>query len=471
MSYTLTIDGNVYAPIAQSIIIKRLVNGEDTLEFAIILQDSTQPIEIGDGGTFVVDGVTIFGGTVDEAHEEDILLSDGRTVRKIRYIMEDYNQICDRRIVANVYTNDTMGNIIADIVTNYLTDEGITVDNVETGPTIDKAVFNYATVASAFNEISDLTGFYWWIDSDKDLHFSSRATNAAPWSITAGNNPYMSFRVRRNRIKYRNRQYVRAGQDTTDPRTEDFVGDGTRQTFTLQYPVAAAPTITLDEDAQTVGILGIDTGQQWYWNKGSYNIVQELTDGAIEENEDLAVTYTGLFPIIVQAESDTEIAARAAAENLSGIYEHVTDDPNIDDSDDALTKAQGLLRRFGSIDKIVMYKTRTAGIEPGQLQRIEVAEHDINGDYLIDRVIITLEDNGEDLRYDITALSGEAFGGWAEFFQRLALHGRRYAIRENEVLVLLRTIEDAFSLSDTVDAVQDTHLVGTAIVGFTMVAA
>lgn len=53
------------------------------------------------------------------------------------------------------------------------------------------------------------------------------------------------------------------------------------------------------------------------------------------------------------------------------------------------------------------------------------------------------------VRYTAVALDGEAIGGWTTFFQKLAQSTRTFVIRENEVLMMLRTFSDAVVLADT----------------------
>ena len=46
-------------------------------------------------------------------------------------------------------------------------------------------------------------------------------------------------------------------------------------------------------------------------------------------------------------------------------------------------------------------------------------------------------------------MDGEALGGWADFFAALAAAGRRFVIRENEVLVVARMAADVLSFTDS----------------------
>src|SRR6185295_19222332 len=151
-----------------------------------------------------------------------------------------------------------------------LSDDGITLDiNMETGPTLEHVIFNYRTAAESFNDLGELTGFTWYIDYNKVLHFFSRTYFLAPFDLTS-DLLYRNLTSQATREQYRNTQWIRAGKDISSILTESFHGDGTpgkQTTFTLALPVALAPTITLNGNPQTVGIRNVDTlGFQWYWN-------------------------------------------------------------------------------------------------------------------------------------------------------------------------------------------------------------
>jgi len=62
---------------------------------------------------------------------------------------------------------------------------------------------------------------------------------------------------------------------------------------------------------------------------------------------------------------------------------------------------------------------------------------------------VTSQDVGGKLyRYAVQALSGESLGGWLNWFKKLATASRKKVIRENEVVLLLRTVEDTIVMSD-----------------------
>lgn len=444
------------------------LNNRSTAQFALL--DPAGAVRLSIGQEVVVldfDGLTRhFGGTIDDLTEETPW---GTSALLFVAACVDYTQLGDRHLVARAYDTpgQTLEDIVLDIVAEDLAGEGVTTAAVETGPVVSAVVFSYESVTDAFNRLATLTGYSWYIDYNKDLHFFARESNPAPIAITATNAKARRLRVRSTRGDYRNRQYVRAGTDLTASRTESFKGDGTRKTFNLSFPAGAAPTVTVNAVSATVGIKGVETGKDWYWNQGAAEISQDDGASALGTGDTLAVTYRGLFPILVLAQDDLEIASRAALEGGTGIYEALDVDEGIDDDTLALDKAVALLRRDGRIPRTVEFETDEVGLRAGQLLPITVPANDLSGDWLID-AIDGQDLEGQRMRYQVRALDGAGVGGWQAFFRALLARRAPALSRENEMLLLLRTATAGVVCSDVAgsSSAAPESRVGFALVGY-----
>ena len=470
MAIVLTIAGadKTALLVATSLAVSDELNARNTCAFTLDDPAGTYRPAIGAVVTVVDGGTTYFAGTIEEVQE---VAWAGGTTQTLTVTCVDYTQLCDRHLVAREFTSQTLVQIVTDLVTLALPGEGITYSATGTPVvTIDKAIFNYQTVAECLNELTDLVACSWYVDYSKVLRVIARTTNLAAFNITDGSPQFLadSLTMTKTRGQYRNRQYVRAGQDLTSSRVESFKGDGTRKAFTLNFPVAKVPTVTVNAVSKTVGIRGVDTGKDWYWNGGDPIMSQDDGAAALTTSDTLAVTYQGFFPIIVQSQSEKEIADRKTVEGGTGLYETIADEPTINTDDLANAKAAGLLRRYGVIPTVLTYQTDTGGLKAGQLQTVTLTRYGISAaEYLLEKVDLRDLD-GTDLRYTVTALSGEALGGWHEFFRKLVKGGRKFVIRDNEVLLLLRATSEAVALTDAMTPTTGTResRVGTALVGY-----
>jgi hypothetical protein len=450
MALTYTIGGadkTAYVA-AQTLNVTGVLNARDVCRFTT--RDTTGAYKPSVGQEVIIaDGATrYFAGTIDSTTER---VQAGTSILICECQCVDYNQFCDRHLVAQIYENQTLKEIVEDIVARDLAGEGVTTVNVQTGLTITKAVFNYETVTDAFNELAELTGYSWSIDYSKDLHFFARETNYALVAITGAN--ARNFSVRSTRDQYRNRQYVRAGYALTAPRTESFVGDGTRKSFNLAFPCGKVPSaITVDATPKTIGIREVETDKDFYWQKGETAISQDDAAGALTDLEILAVTYQGQYPLLVDNRNSPEIASRAAVEGGTGLYEAIQDESDYDDDSLAIDKGNALLRKYGRIGKTVTFETDEDGLQAGQLVNITLSELVLSGAYLISQIVTRDATGLGGLRYKVTALDGEDLGGWVEFFRKLSAAGQKFVIRENEVLLMLRYTRDEVKCGDTLTA-------------------
>lgn len=487
MAITLTIGGVDYtdALLIETLEVSDQLGQRNTASFSLKAPSGAYLL-VSDDDTYVVDdadnyigggtrpelgatvellngATTIFAGEIDGMVEGS--LAPGAEAVQMDIDAVDWNCLADRKLVAGVYEtpSQTLGDIARDLVAVYLAGFGVTDTDVEDGPMVDRALWNYQTVAEALNELCEMTGYAWNIDYDKVLHVFARETNAAPFGLTESSANWRDMRVTRERSRYRNLQYVRAGTNETDTLSEALAGDGTRKVFTLGFPAATEPVIAVAGVSKTVGIGGLETGFDWYWNKGSTEIKQDDGAAAVTDGVVIDVDYTGMQPIQVAAQDDVELLAR-------GTWEAIEDRPNIDAEDLASAVAAGLLRKFARTTIAVEFETDTDGLQAGQLISIEVPRHDLSGSYLIDSVSIA-DIQGTRLRYRVQALDGEALGGWEDFFRSLLRVGRKFVIRENETLLLLRSVTETVSLTDSVTATttavaSSKWVVGTSELGY-----
>lgn len=445
------------------------VNSRNTMRFK--LHGKTSSLVVPSDGQEVIffDGATrLYAGILIEPEQE---VFPGKGLKHLHCQAGGYELITDRRVVAAVYENQTFAAIVTDIVNTHLAGEGITLGTVDTGPTLTKVPFNYQTATDALNEVAELAGYSWWIDVNKALQ--ARARTSVLGSTTFDETNVRWFRLKPSRERYRNKQFIRAGVDLTDSRTEKHAGDGKTRAFALKFPVGKVPTsVKVNAVSKTIGIHQVDTGKDFYWNKSDVFVKQDDAGTLLADTDELEVTYQGEFPITVSAQDDAEITTRAAAEGAgTGIYEHVEEHPQIDDADAALDVATAYINRYGRMPDVARFETDVTGVRAGQLITINIPEYGVNGQFLVQRVNAS-DSSGTKLWFTVEALSGDAHGGWQEYFRTLQQARRKLDDpRDNEVVNFLRTTNEEVYCHDVVNALSAAAVttVGAARVGFSEV--
>lgn len=466
MTIEVSIDGvdrsGMYRP--GTLRVRETLAGRNTGEFTLLDAAQTYRPSIGELVEVLHDGSTIFKGTVDKADEED---PPAGNFNRLKITCVDFNQLANRFLVAKRYekAGQTLQDIVEDVVDveTELSLEGVTVEDISGDPLIETAHFDYRTVRQAFDDLARESGYSWGIGYDKILRFSGlgSVSSGVKFQETGVNN-YIGARITKTREKYRNRQFVRGEKQPTDPRTETFVGDGERQTFTLSFEVANDPDLTrpivkVDGVVQDVGVRGVESEQEfdWFYNLGEKEISQDISSDPLTSGDQLSVAYIGQFPFIIEFEDSAEIATRAAVEGGSGVYENLEVDEDLRGIQLALDRASGFLRRFGQITEEARIETYDGTPSIGETVIVDMSDHGISmEEYLVETKAISDVGSGTDvLRYQYRVSSPpEEFESWIEFFGKLFAAGKKTVIgRQNEALLLTRSVVDTISVSNTVE--------------------
>jgi len=398
-----------------------------------------QPVEVYEGADL------LFSGYIEKVSRRIIT---GVSYFPITAVDNCY--LADKRVIAASYQNETAGNIVTDIFNTYLDDEGVTIGTVQTGTTIQEAVFNYVRVSDALDSLAEKAGFWWNIDKNKELHFVARETYTAPFQVSEKDMEKGSVSVEKGNQHYRNKQYIKGGKDITDPQTEHFKGDGVNQTFSVGYPIAKVPTIKLNNVSQSVGIRGLDENKDWYWAKGSNAITQEREDTPKISTDDLAITYQGEFDIVVVTYDQAAISDRQNVEGTTGIIEVVDDEPSASGRATAFQTANSKLRKYCTLGRTIKFRTWKAGLAAGQILTVNRSDYGLDGvEMLIETINVSKKEST--IWYDVTATENGTSDTWAKFFYKIASK-QIYAVRENigedEVLTILEQFSKTWAISD-----------------------
>lgn len=365
----------------------------------------------------------------------------------------DQHRIADKRIVAATYTSKTAGYIAMDIYNNILASEGVTIGLIYDGaaladlfpnttvfpsttlyPTenvgvIPSAIFAYCTVAQALDELVKAASsagvpYYWMIDERKRFWFVpyTAVVNSTVIDGTQVDDGHLSGQapqVTRANPTYRNTQYLLGGVAQTVTQNETRKGDGNTTSWPMNFDLASAPTITVNTVAKTVGIRGLDTGKDWYWQKGSPDISQDSSGTKLISTDTLAVTYIGQYPTVIIDQNTAQVSYTQSLSAGTGIVEEVETDNTITSVANGLATTSQLLTRYAQQGLILEFMTRDSSFGPGQLVTVNLPDHGINNEQmLIEEVTASDQVDGLNIWYDVKAIQGPYDMNWVAFFSK-----------------------------------------------------
>ena len=477
--FLITIDGvgalDYLAP--STLNISQNINNRSTASFTLVGLAGYQPeigqeVIISQSPCDLINFKRQFAGHIKDI--QSLNSNCGKTVfHKVTCV--DYNALLDRRLVANIYIAQPVADIIQAINEDFLKDEGITLNHVDTqNLTLEKAVWGYQKVSKVFNDISTATGLFWYIDFYKDLHFFLRSTQntGAVLEPNCSSNqsneidPFCAFinsescnkgiksgkiMVDKRSDQLVNDQYIIGGYAETDVRTENFMGDGERKTFSLKYNVSTPERDDMGIVAGAIKVNGVDQTIcnrdsanallfQWYYSKGERTITQRDADATLILGDVLEVTYIGLYHVIKNSRSQASISKFKLIESTSGIYQDVLSDDSIESGQYAQKMADGLVKKFGYPSIIIKFETDSLVLDLGEIISVKLDDHNIdspNG-FNVNSIHITDVD-GIVKRYVYELNNTNNSEGWQEFFRKIEYFGRKLKINQEQKIIVGNT--------------------------------
>jgi hypothetical protein len=276
-----------------------------------------------------------------------------------------------------------------------------------------------AFCGTEMNTLAKASGDFYWDDKDFELTFKGRNATPAPFCLYSSDLLYKPQLQPTNASDlYGNQVIVTNTVGITDTQHEEKVADGSASSWNMAYPLYSAPSVSVGGVDKTVGVQGVDTGRDLYWQYGSVSIGQDSGAAKLPQGYLLEFTYIGQFPDQVVRNNLPEQAARKEVEGGSGIVAIIVDGQGMLSSN-AIVYADGLLARRGNNDTTeVIMTTLRSGLESGMLVPTFIPEHHLNNRQLLIVKVSTIgyqQSGGNTLyEYIIDATDGPNLNNWSD---------------------------------------------------------
>lgn len=291
-------------------------------------------------------------------------------------------------------------------VKHALFDDGVTENFDTSGPVLPAFSSIAAKVNDAMDQLVNATNsatkqFQWFMSPRRVLNLVTLHTTPAPWNISDVDLSDANVLIQvQNTLTDQN--YFNRGIAEINSIAQTFNGNGSATTFTLGQAVPTEDLgivrITLDGNSQTVGVLGVDSGKQWYYQPGSATITQGT--GAVLLSTNVLVVSFPVFVIFAYDDLAAQ-AAQTAVESGSGIWEakiNLNAMSTVVDAETFVTSMVAQARDFAQQITVMSYKP---GLQVGQTIQVNLKDIglDSNGSpalgayFLIDSVRITTDEN------------------------------------------------------------------------------
>ena len=378
--------------------------------------------------------VKIFAGEITETPQSSIAPGLLKFEYDIR--CSDYGKKLQKELVVESYINQYAGDIIKNLVSLYAPD--FTYANVQTGIQIAFIGFNYKSLSECIREIAKLTGYDWYVDYDKDIHFFSKETNIAPYQLTeniATTGHYKDLKISVDKSQLRNNVIVRGGIYLSDLYIQERTADGVQLSFSTDYFPRTPVSVYVDTGGgyvlKTLGIDNINTSGFDFVVNYNEKVIKNLDYPMLSAGHKIKFTYKYDVQLMAQASDESSIALIQSIEGGTGIYSHIINDQTIVSIETAEARAVAELEIYANPLVSGSFQTDQNNYKSGQLLTVDMTNWGFNASYLIQKIRGKFR---SDLRFQYDITFATRLKGLTQFLTDLFDAGKQIIVRENEII-------------------------------------
>ena len=395
------------------------------------------------------------------------------------------NTILSYRIANVAYQGYTITQIIQALFNTYIQAEGISLGLISNMDLVlDVYTAANMNLQDVLNELADYVGAVWEIRPDRKFYFLAPVDFPQfPQTMDMGFFFGGGLQSTTKDYKQRTVQYISGATDYTSTQVETFTYDGEQQSFTLSFPLASAPAISVNGapvPADLIGVSGLSDGDQnvvFVWAYNSQTVSYKEGTKYLNTGDAVVFTYTGIFPIRVVVTNDAKIAEIAALTGTSGRREMVQLANNVTTQADAVTLANSLLQQFESYTgevKFFIFSDQLAALGM-TLQDVEILTQmtfdlpglGITGNYVIVERKLTpayadMSNAENKLQVDLRLVNRDYVKSYGECISDLRRDINQLSIRADDLVVNVQSVRERETLSEQIQTSFGPALYATA---------
>jgi hypothetical protein len=341
-------------------------------------------------------GGALFSGIIQS--QSDSLRGGSQLNRFSTWETKDSTLRLENRIINRIYTDSSVESIIASLLIEYPC--GITGNHVRaTNKIVEQIAFRYITLLAAIKQLAEITGWRWFVDADKDLHFfdtdegvdstvfSTSTTGGLLRNIQSGSIELASEIDDRtaNRV-----WVIGARTASATMNTQSFTQSGERifkLGFTPRNYQVFENGVLVDSQ-----YIKLDTSENEANVNTKYlinlpNQVLRIPDSrqplVVNGVHTLKITYNPEVQIADYFEDPSSIV-------INGIYEKAILDKDINEKLAARQRGRAELRRRSTENRTITFDTREMSVHRGKKYRLVIPELNIDSYWLCIGVSTTI---------------------------------------------------------------------------------
>ena len=330
---------------------------------------------------FYISGTKYFTGLIDDVSSPT--WNSKNTIADYDLSVTSLETILNNRRVTGTWTSALAHEIVADIITDYLLDEGLTAGSISV---TDKEYENFNCEGTRLSEVldglSEDTGASYYIDAGLAFNFVLPAdypSVSVPSDINSISETIESYDL----VTV---QTVIGAQKETEEHPESILS-WTGDSWKLNYQVTTITGMTINGAEALTGVKNIETDPSiTFWYEVGSDVITINPDATVQPDEGdlVAILYKGYLNITATETNDTLVAQLQALNGTSGKIESIYTDESILTYTDAYSKAVELLEKSGETTKTLTLKTHSLSASALNTKwAINLPDANISGTYYV----------------------------------------------------------------------------------------
>jgi hypothetical protein len=304
---------------------------------------------------------------------------------------EDFNGIVEAQLLV-----DTLFDLTD--TGQALTQQGVTLAGGQAaGDTLGVITAPWWTVDQLLRHLATLSGFVWSITPAKVLEMWAPGVKSSFVTFSRANGNIIHTEFQRERLTYRNRQWVIFGPTGVQDVVDRWTGDGVTQDFDLHYAPATHPgSIVVGGVTRPVGVFGVDSMEWTFEANAGSGAVQYGRFRHVGTAPGAAVAITAPFAAnFPNAVFVTDAAEVASWGRYGGTPAFI---PDVVDFEEATAYGEALIRQNKPRPKHPTVITHELDVLPGYTAVVETPEVGIDETVFVHTRRVQLEKEGDGVR-------------------------------------------------------------------------
>lgn len=361
------------------------------------------------------------------------------------------NTVLNNRLVSESYEDKYTHEIVSDLFTKYLADEGLTLGTISTfGRRYDSYVANRLKLSDVLNELAGAVGAVPKVDSDGVFHFVDKTAFPAktpPAHIRA-------VKKSSNAQNLRTVQYLSGASEDTTLQTKSFTWAAGQTEIALPYQLSSVVGISINGTPAGVGFVGLDSSnpaKTFLWTYGTQVIALNASATVKPATGDSVVAvFYGYYSVEIESKNLNLIESIKARNGTSGRIEVVEIDQTITSSADGEQRAADLLSTNGVVEETIDLICHDAGVSSILATwHLDYPDLYISGDYVV--VERTITDRYDKFTVQVKLKNKGFTSRYGTIYNKNNKTINDLTIRPNELVQKYGSFQDQMGLTESWD--------------------